>query len=369
MYRYSSYIIRNLAGSAILITASLTSIVWLTQALRHIDFIINRGVSFGTFLYLSSLLIPSLLLLILPIGLFCGVLFTYNKLINDSEMIVLKSAGLSRWQLAKPALLIAVGSTMFGYAISLYFLPATYREFKDMQSFLRNNYASLLLQEEVFNTPVDGLTVFIREREQNGILKGILVHDTRIPNSPVTMMAQEGKLVQTGKGPRFILGHGNRQEIRDHRLSLLNFDSYTLDISFYTAHTESRVREPAERYLNELFDPARLSDKEIVEMHAEAHQRLSWPFYSIVLTLIALSFLLTGDFNRRGQWKRVSLAVGVGSIAVLSAQALTNAVGKHASTWPLLYISLGVFSLCALYALLNEYNRKARPNPLAENRA
>ena len=105
--------------------------------------------------------------------------------------------------LAVPALFVASFITFIIYIISFYALPASYREFKDMQSFIRNNYASTLLQEGVFSTPVDRLTVYIESRDNEGILRGILVHDARDPERPITMMAQEGVLQQTPAGPRF----------------------------------------------------------------------------------------------------------------------------------------------------------------------
>src|ERR1700683_4222371 len=107
MYHYSKYIVKNLVHSTLLITFSLTSIVWLTQALRFIDFIVNQGVSIAIFLKPTGLLIPSLVLMILPTALFCSVLFVYNKLKSDSELVVLQAAGLSRWRLSIPALQVA----------------------------------------------------------------------------------------------------------------------------------------------------------------------------------------------------------------------------------------------------------------------
>jgi len=153
MYRYSNYIARHLVHSTLLITFSLTSIVWLTQALRFIDFIVNQGVSIAIFLKLTALLIPSLVLMILPPALFCAVLFSYNKLKADSELVVLQAAGLSRWRLAVPALQVAVGVTLVAYAIALYLMPVSYGRFRDMQTYLRNNYASILLEEGVFSNP------------------------------------------------------------------------------------------------------------------------------------------------------------------------------------------------------------------------
>src|SRR5262249_30493965 len=158
---YSLYIMKHLATAVALVTVSLTSIIWLTQALRFIDFIVSRGISFGSFLTLTLMLVPSLLLFVLPFALLCAVLFVYYRLMMDSELLVLSSAGLGRFQLAVPAMNIALITTLISYGLSLYLLPVTYHEFKETQAFLRDNYASLLLQEEVFNSPVEGLTVYI----------------------------------------------------------------------------------------------------------------------------------------------------------------------------------------------------------------
>ena len=188
--RYIAYIVRLLLGPTLIITASLTSIIWLTRALRFIDFIVNRGLSLGDFLYITALLLPSLLMILLPVALFIAVIYTYHKLNIESELVVLKAAGLSNVQLARPVMLVAVGVMLVAFLISLYVLPTANRRFNDMLTFIRDNYASVLLQEEVFNTPVDGLTVFIRERDDTGNLQGILVHDNRAGQAPVTMMAE-----------------------------------------------------------------------------------------------------------------------------------------------------------------------------------
>lgn len=356
MYCYTRYIVKSLAIPALLILCTLTSIIWLTQALRFTDLIVNRGLDFSTFLYLSILLVPSLVMVVLPVSLFSAVIFVYNKLIMDSELIVLKGAGLSKLSLAKPALIVAVGATLIGYAISLYLLPASYREFKDMQAFIRNNYASLLLQEGVFSSPVEGLTVYIQERQANGMLKGILVHDGRIPGKPVTMMAQQGELLQTSKGPRFDLINGNRQEINHQQgqLSLLYFDHYSLDLSMYTNTKEQRWREPQERYINELFYPG-AGDRPAMfgKLRAEGHQRITWPLYNLVLTVVALAALFSGSFNRRGQWKRILVATCVATTVVIIGVALNNIVATSSNLSPLMYINIVLVFGGGFYLLLS----------------
>jgi lipopolysaccharide export system permease protein len=352
MYQYNKYIMRHLVNSMLLITLSLTSIVWLTQALRFIDVIVNQGVSISIFLTLTLLLVPSLMLMILPPALLCSVLFVYNKLKTESELIVLQAAGLSRWRLALPATQLAFAVAAIGYVIALYLQPVSYREFKEMQFFLRNNYASILLQDGVFSSPVNGLTVFIRERDKNNVLHGILVHDSRSPAGSVTMMAEEGQMVQTPEGPRFILINGNRQEIQNGKLAFLNFENYAFDISLYTQSMGRRYPDPQELFLPELFRyDDTTSPNDNMKRFSEGHHRLTWPAYSIAVTLVALAVLLSGQFNRRGHWRRVALAVVACTLLLFAAVGLRGAIAINPQLVVLIYLNFFVPCVLAYRSL------------------
>jgi lipopolysaccharide export system permease protein len=360
MLCYSKYIARNIVHSGLLIVFSLTSIVWLAQALRFIDFIVNQGVSLAVFVTLTVLLIPGLVLLILPVAMLLAVVFVYNRLYGDSELVVLESAGLSKWKLTRPVLIVGAAALLIGYTISLYLLPMSYGKFRDMQNFLRNNYVSLLLQEGVFSTPVDGLTVFIRTRDKDGTLHGVLVHDGRDPGASITMMAEEARLIETPQGPRFLLISGNRQEMRKGKLSLLNFDRYALDITLYAQSVATRPTDPQEQFITDLFNTQGMPPAEAAMRRAEGHYRLVWPFLSLGLPLVALGALLTGRFNRRGQWQRVTLAVVLAMMVVFIEAGLKNVMVATPSTVPVFY------AIALLPAIIGAYVLRERRIPFHE---
>jgi len=354
MKKYFSYLAYHLTMPFLVITMSLTAIVWLTQSLRFIDLIVNKGLSIATFLYLSSLIIPSLLMVILPFALFCSIIYVYVKLINDTELVVFQISGLSQFRLACPAIFVASIVMMIGYLLSLYILPLSYGKFKDQQAFIRDNYASVLLQEGVFSTPIKGLTVYVDERTRSGDLKGIFVHDSRNKEKPVTMMAAEGKLVQSRSGPRFHLIKGNRQEIDDEHgnMAILYFDSYTVDLSVYAEDVSDRWRAPEERYVHELLNVEGVPDYLKGRFKAEGHHRVVWPLYSLALALIGLVVLLSGQFNRRGQWKRVILAVGLAAVVVVIDLVLKSLVVKYPGLTVLMYFNaLAVSGLCVYFLI------------------
>ncbi|MGY8993440.1 MAG: LptF/LptG family permease, partial [Rhodospirillales bacterium] len=146
------YILRQLIIGMALVTAVLSCVVWLSQSLRFIDMIVNQSLNVGQFLYLTLLLLPNFLSIILPIALFTVVVFTYSKLIADRELIVMRSAGMSQLSLAKPVLILALPIVAFSYSLNAYFLPESYRLFRELQWDVRFSYSNVLLKEGTFNT-------------------------------------------------------------------------------------------------------------------------------------------------------------------------------------------------------------------------
>src|SRR6201996_718503 len=107
MKRLDRYILRQCFGVMIFVTAALSAAIWLAQSLRLVDLIVNRGLSIELFLYLAALILPRFLDIVLPIGVFIAVLFTFNRMAAESELVVMRAAGLSPMALAKPVLILA----------------------------------------------------------------------------------------------------------------------------------------------------------------------------------------------------------------------------------------------------------------------
>lgn len=342
MNRIDRYIFRQIFWTTAFVALTLTCVVWLSQSLRFIEMIVNRGLSASMFLYFTMLMTPSFFTVILPVALVMAVIFIYNKLLSDSELVVLRAAGVSQFSLAKPAMIVATAVTLLCYSLTVYFVPASFREFKDLQVRLRNSFSMVMLLEGTFNTLMKGVTVYVRSRSRSGELYGIFIHDSRDRESPVTIIAERGAIVQGEAGPRVVMVTGNRQEIdaKDGRLSLLYFDRYTFDIGSIGGETGERWREPRERYLSELFFPAE-DEKKIwnyQKLRMEGHHRLSMPLLPISFTLIAIALLLTGEYNRRGQTLRILGAVAV-VVAMEAALLGLKNMGERAP-WvaPLMYL-------------------------------
>jgi len=369
MNRMGRYIFRQLVVGMVMVAAGLTCVIWLVQSLRFVEMIVNRGLTVGTFLYMTLLMLPNFLPIVLPIALFTVAVFVYSKLSTDRELIVMRGAGLSQWALAKPAVLLGLGVMLVIYAVNLFVMPESWRKFREMQWTFRHSFAHVVLQEGAFNPLTADITVYVRERAKDGQLRGVLVHDNRDREKPTTYMAERGALVEGGGGPRLVLFDGNRQEMdrKTGRLSLLYFDRSAFDLDDVLETSETRYREASERTLRELFNAAddpTVPEQDYGKFTVEAHKRLSSPLLSLGFAFIALACMLSGTFSRRSQSRRVILAISLLIAIQASTLALQYYCARNLPWIPVLYIAAVAPSVVGYLALLRArdwHHRRSRP--------
>lgn len=371
--RLDRYMFRQLLVALIASTGGLVALIWLTQSLRFIEMMINRGLSLLVFMRLTSLLIPSFVAVILPITTYVVVQFIYQRLSSDRELTVMRAAGLSPWALSRPALALGTTSVLVGYLLNLWVVPAASAAFREYQFEIRNRMAAFLLQEGVFTTVSDNLTIYVRTRDPDGSLRGVLIDDARQKNNRATILAERGRLIPSPTAPRVVLENGSRQEIdrQSGRLNMLTFAENVLELSENSKSDAQRFRDATEMSIGELLhpDPAVVSPRDFSKLEAEAHKRLTAPLTALSFALVALVSVLTGTFRRHGGLLRIVAAV-VTVVGLLAAQlALYNLAARAPSLLPLVWaqaIAPGIIAAWALFGPRLQRRARVRQLTLAE---
>jgi lipopolysaccharide export system permease protein len=352
--RLDRYILRQLLVALIAVTTALVALIWLTQSLRFVELVVNRGLSLRVFLQLTSLMIPGFVAVILPITTFVVVQFTYQRLTGDREITVMRAAGLSPWSLSRPALMLATISAAAGLVLNIWIVPASSEAFRRYQFEIRNKVAAFLLQEGVFTAISDQLTVYVRSRDQDGTLRGILVEDDRDPNSHATILAERGHLSATGGTPKVLLNNGSREEIdpKTGRLEVLTFAEDTVDLATADKNDEQRMRDVNEMSMHELLHPdASIPERDYGKLAVEAHHRLTQPLTALSFSLVALAAVLTGSFQRHGNVWRPMAAVGM-LVGLLAAGLVASSLAtRDMDLIPLIWAQAIVPGLAAAWIL------------------
>ncbi len=355
--RLDRYIARQLIIALLGATGALVALIWLTQSLRFVELVVNRGLSLLVFLQLTGLLIPDFVAVILPITTFVVIQFVYGRLSGDRELTVMRTAGMSQVALARPALAVACMAMVCCYALNVWIVPASYSAFREYQFAIRNRLAAFLLQEGVFTEASDNLTVYVRSRDVDGTLRGILVEDTREKNTRATILAERGRLIDGPNGPAVLLENGSREEVDSHtgRLDVLTFTQNTVDLTGNSKNDNVRYRDVTEMSMHELFHPetSALLPQDAGKFLVEANRRLSAPLTAVSFAMVALLSVLAGSFRRHGNLLRpLVAAMSVTSLLALQL-AVANLAARSTGLIPLVWLAAvgpGVVCAWALFA-------------------
>lgn len=352
------YIFGQLFFTVLVTTLMLTCIMWLAQSLRYIDFVANKGAPILLFCEMIFYLLPNLIVIIAPIAVLIGVLFIYNKLIADHELIVMQASGMGHWQLAKPAVLMACLVTILLYTFTLYFLPLSFRKYRDISMLLREKSLTSLVQVGQFNT-LGKYTVYARSQDPQGNFLGVLIYDGNQSEQTLTFMAEKGIVLHDTEGGRLLLINGTRQE-KDRETSkpsILYFDQYIIEAKDKSANEgkEGRFLRAYERYISDLLNPSEsLSPSMRLEFKSAAHQRLLSPLYAFVFGLLGICTMLLGRYNKRGRTANILTACFLALVVEICSIVFLHTLKYSSFMIPLSY-GLIIITMIVCFFLLTPW--------------
>ncbi len=333
MKKLDIYIIKQIMTGFLLVALSLMSMLWLTQSLKFVEMVTNKGLPVYLFVEMTSLLMPRVFGILSPIALFVAVMFVYNRLITDSELIVMKAVGISSVVIARAAIFVGIMMSLFNVFVLNVGVPLAENKFRELEFEVKNSFTKMMLREGMFTSFKGNMTVFIDKFLDDGTVKGILVSDSKKADEKVVTVAETGTLEYTEVGPKILLKNGTRQVMKrkNGQFSSMRFDDYVVDFGDVSKarKKDKGVREKSIRDLFLEAENPKTTSKEARRLKAEAHRRILTPVYNLIFALLACTGLLIANFNRRGQGKVIMISI----LAMIAVQALdmsfANMARKH----------------------------------------
>jgi lipopolysaccharide export system permease protein len=365
--RIGLYILRQLSVNTLVVVGVLCTVVWLVLSLRVIDFALNAGAPLSLFGTMMLSLLPTFLPMVLPIGVMVALLFTYNQLTQESELVVMRAAGVGPLALAAPALLVAGLATAGSFVLTLHLSPAANRELVRAQQLIREGLDAFVVREGQFTSFGDALTVYVRERRPGGELHDILIHDRQQPEKPSALVASRGRLLTSEDGrPRLLVENGSRQEFdrATGRASELSFERYIVDIPVPERRATERVPDARERGTAEILDLAadgQIDQRTRDRLTSELHQRIVLPLLVPGMALIALGMMLREGHHRAGILKRIAGGAAAGVALQVATLALLNAGIRDAWMTGFAYAPPALAFAAGVAALVGQTFAQRRP--------
>jgi lipopolysaccharide export system permease protein len=342
----SRYIFRATLGAFLLVLISLTTVIWITQALRDIDVMTSQGQTVLVFVSMTAMVIPQLVMVIAPIALMISGAYVLSKLAGDSEIIVMNAAGMSPRQLFAGFFVVTLVVTALVAVVSSYLSPKSLRELRRMAAEIRADVVANIVQPGRFTQIEQGLTFHIRERRPDGLLLGIFVDDQRNPHEQATFLAEQGEILENNRGTFLVLNTGSvqRHPVGDRDPTIVLFERYAFDLSRFTGGPQALTLSVRERFTWELLSPPPddpVYAREPGVFRAEFHDRIMAPLYPMAFMVIAFAYL--GAPRTTRQSRGMSLVAVISAVSGLRMVGFASTVFGMRNAWALSlqYIALG----------------------------
>lgn len=307
------YIFRQIMFAFVLSLGSLVVLLWLSQALNQVRLVMAQGQTLLLFLKVTTMAVPSLVVIIAPVALVISIIQVLNRLNNDSELVVVTAAGAPRMQIVAPVMHAAGVVMVLTAVISLYLQPITARQFRVIMTQVNADVIASMAQEGRF-TRIDNLTLHIQAREPDGTLRGLMLHDNSDPERISTYLAERGRIVRENDGAFLVMEHGSLQREGEtvESMTMVAFDRYVYDLSKFTEARGVPVYHSRERSTRELLFP------DIAETYyqenrgrfrSELHGRLSAMLYPLAFAAIALATVGFARTSRENRSRLIVVAV------------------------------------------------------------
>lgn len=346
------YFMRQLVAIFIMLMLILTGLAWMMQIMSMMKFLLKYGIDVGSFIGLTSLMIPFIASIIVPFVCFISVIFVYNKLISDNEVTVMAASGLSPCQIARPALRLGVVLTVLNLLLNIWVVPYSQAVFYDTQWNLQYGMAHMKLQENAFTEISDGLVVYV-DKVSGHDLSQVMLSDMRDESAPSTIFAEKGKLVSTVRGMSLVMNNGALQ-FNGVQSVTGTFETFDMDLNLVDrgGSTSFRVRRvPTKELLRVAFDAE--TKKQHKMILSELCNRFLSPLMNLVLAALCVTILLRSSLLRR----RTSFAPMVAVAAMACTMALymsaTNIIGSMTG-----FIILGMCLFVLLGGILLVLSKK-----------
>lgn len=330
-------------------------VILMFQSLRLTEYVIVHGASTIMILKILAYISVSFLTVALPMSLLFAILFTYNRLSNDSEIVAMKAIGLSNRHLALPAVLLGLITALLSAQSSFFFAPWGNRKMEVLVHRLGQMKPTAAIKEGVFSDLFNKVVYANKVDSKNGSLEKVFIYEDS--DQPYTIIAKQGQLIQEssflGQKAFLKLYQGNIHRRDNNKYIKINFDKYTINL-FDPITISEKIKTPLSHTYDDLVGKLARPDlavKERTVLSIEFHRRWALSFACLIFAFIGYGI---GAVTNKRSAKGNSFVTCVGIIVVywityagFESLAKSNVLPVIVSMWSpnLLFTGLAVWSL------------------------
>lgn len=278
------------------LTLSALMMILLTeQMVRLAELFVHKGVSLFTVGKVFIYLLPTFLVIAIPMAVLIATIIGFSRLTADNEITALKAGGISLFRLAYPVHAFTLLAFILTLSLSTWAKPWVGRSLKTAALDLIQQEFSLGLEPGIFNEPFENMMIYVDEMPTPTLLKGIVIYDFRDAARPVLILAREGTILNDPGsnlvGFRLLNGSQHREEGGPERYQWITFGKYEFRLDLTRAvkqEHENGEAAPTIQQLKQKLEASQTLKRDELRTLVEHYKTYSFPFSCLIFGVLGI---------------------------------------------------------------------------------
>jgi LPS export ABC transporter permease LptF/LPS export ABC transporter permease LptG len=200
------YVIQGALPYVVLSLVLLTAILFTQQTGRFAELALYTDLPLSLAGQIAAALLPSVLILTLPVAVLAGIMIGLARMGSDSEIVAIRAAGVGTWTLLWPALLIGLVATTATTFLHLKEAPEAARDLRRvaLQGALRKLESPV--DPRTFNTDIPGYVIYVRDGDKTqGTWGRVFIYAQQPDGSTRVVTASTGRIDSSSDRSELVL--------------------------------------------------------------------------------------------------------------------------------------------------------------------
>jgi len=172
----SSYLVRTVLPYFSFAWILLSVILFVQQAGRYSDIFFSSNIPKNLIWQLTFALVPNVIAFTCPMAVLIGVVIGLSKMQGDSELVVIRAAGVGSFQITVPILFLGILLSGFTFLVNIYGIPFAAQIVRKIALQTAIYKLESPIEPGVFNTEINGLTIYVKEGDfDKGTWKNVFI--------------------------------------------------------------------------------------------------------------------------------------------------------------------------------------------------
>ena len=211
-------------------------IVWTLQAVNYFDFVTQDGHGLRTYFSYIALNFPKIVHRIIPFIFFISLFYMLIDYEMRNELLIFWTSGVSKINFANKVILLSIILMIIQIGLGSFFSP--FSQYKGRE-FLKNSnidFFTSLIKEGKFINAVEGLTIFIKTKNNDGSFSQVFIDDSS-KNASKMIYAKNGVIIDNDKIKIFKLSNGQVINKDKSKINVFKFDEIDFNLADYSSNT------------------------------------------------------------------------------------------------------------------------------------